>query len=270
MSETSLGYPVETIRGRARPMCVKQYCEAFAYPFRRENLGVLALGMVVFAIIPAILSFVPIVGGVLGLCLDLGIVGYYALFLRSILHASMEGRDKIPAWPEMEHPTELLEEFFSIVAPFIISFLPLIILRATIAGVPALLSLGFILRSAVPDALAGSSPGIMFLSGLFLLLGWLYLPMAMLVWTYYGGNSILNPVAVLRTAWRTGPSYLLLVLLVASLVMAAASVSLIQGGFIASFGSSLLVFYALIVALRILGTHYQRNREKLGWERHKA
>jgi hypothetical protein len=249
---------------------VKRYFEAFAYPFRRENLGVLGLGIFVLAIIPAILSFVPIAGGALGLCIDLGIVGYYALFLQSILHASMEGRPELPAWPEMQHPTDLLEDFFSIIAPFMVSFLPLIVLRASIAGLSALQSMGFILRSAVPAALAGSSPGMMLLSGILLAGGWLYLPMAILVWTYYGGSSILNPVAVLRTAWRTGPSYLLLVFLVASLVMAAASVSLIPGKFITMFGSSLLVLYALIVAMRMLGTHYRIHRERLGWEGRQA
>jgi hypothetical protein len=249
---------------------VTRYLEAFVYPFRRENLGVLGLGIFVLSIVPAILSIIPVPGGTLGLCLDLGIVGYYALFLQSILHASMEGRPELPAWPEMEHPTDLLEDFLSIVAPFIISFLPLIVLRASIAGLSALDSAGFIFRSAVPAALAGSSPVMMLISVMLLIGGWLYLPMAILVWTFYGGTSILNPVAVVRTAWRTGPSYLLLVLLVASMVIAAWSVSLIPGRFITTLGSSLLVLYALIVAMRLLGTHYRVHRERLGWEERRA
>jgi hypothetical protein len=260
----------DTNAGGGRPTGVKRYFEAFGYPLRRENLGVLALGIFVLSIVPALLSIAPIAGGTLGICLDLGIVGYYALFLQSILHASMAGRDGIPAWPEMEHPTDLLEDFFSIVAPFIISFLPLIILRASIAGLSALQSTGFILRSAVPAGLEGSSPAMMLLSGLLLVGGWLYLPMAILVWTYYGGTSILNPIAVVRTAWSTGPTYLLLVLLVASMVTAAWAVSLIPGKFITTFGSSLLALYSLIVAMRMLGTHYLIHRERLGWEERQA
>src|SRR5205809_2463432 len=140
--------------------------------------------------------------------IDFLILAYYAVFLRSILHASMEGREELPLWPEMSHPTDLAEEVFSIVAPFIVSFFPLIILRASIAGIGALQSLGFIVQSALPVPLLESSPWVGVLSTLLLIGGWLYLPMAILVWVFFGGSSILNPIAVARSAWRTGPSYL--------------------------------------------------------------
>jgi hypothetical protein len=162
---------------------------------------------------------------------------------------------------------ELANEFFTIVAPFLISFLPVIILRASAAGWVALQSSGFIHRTSMPVALAeGSLPRISIELAL-VALGWLYLPMAMLAWTFYGGSSILNPVAVAKAAWSTGFSYLLLAGMIWMMVTAAWAVSLIPGEFITSFGSSLLVFYSLIVAIRLVGTHYRLHREQLGWER---
>jgi len=239
---------------------VKAYVDAFTYPLRRENLGMLVVGLFVLSFLPTLLSYVPIGGGILSFAIDLFLLGYYALFLQS-------GQDRIPAWPEAEHPVDLFGECLAIAAPFLISFLPLILLRASAAGYSALQSAGFILRSSMPVFLVeGTSWRIGLETGL-VILGWLYLPMAILVQTFHGGAALLNPIAVARSAWRTGPSYLLLSFLVWAMVTAAWAVSLIPGKFITAFGSSLLVFYALIVAVRLLGTHYRANRDRLGWER---
>ena len=246
---------------------MRRYFEAFSYPLRRGNAGVLLLGVAVLVIVPSVLSVVPLGGSLAGIGIDLFLTGYYALFLRSILHASMEGRDDFPAWPDLERPTDLIEDFFSLVAPFIVSFLPLILLRASASGFAALQSMGFLFRSAVPAGLSQASPGYALLSVGLLILGWLYLPMAILVWTYYGGASILNPIVVARSAWRTGASYLLLVVLVAAMISGAWGLSLLPEGFLTSIGSSLLAFYALVVAMRMLGTHYRIHRETLEWER---
>jgi hypothetical protein len=246
---------------------VKPVVDAFRYPLRRQNLGMLVLGLFVLSFLPTLFSFIPIGGGVVSGVIDFFLLGYYALFLQSILHATMSGEDRIPAWPDAHHPFELFEELLAIVAPFIVSFLPLILLHASAAGFSALQSSGFILRSSMPAFLADGTPWRIGLEAALLIAGWLYLPMAILVQTFYGGSALLNPVAVARAAWQTGPSYLLLAFLVWAMVTAAWAVSLIPGQFITAFGSSLLVFYALIVAVRLLGTHYRTYRERLGWER---
>jgi hypothetical protein len=246
---------------------VKPIIDAFRYPIRRENLGMLVMGLFILSFLPTILSYVPIGGGVLASVIDLFLLGYYALFLQSILHATMLGQDRIPAWPDAHHPFELFEETLAIAAPFVVSFFPLILLRASAAGFSALQSSGFILRSSMPVFLADGTSWRIGLELVLVLAGWLYLPMAILVQTFYGGAALLNPIAVARSAWQTGPAYLLLAFLVWAMVTAAWAVSLIPGQFITAFGSSLLVFYALIVAVRLLGTHYRTHRERLGWER---
>jgi hypothetical protein len=226
----------------------------------------LVLGLFVLSFLPTIFSFIPIGGGVSGV-IDLFLLGYYALFLQSILHATMSGKDRIPAWPEAHQPFELFEECLAIAAPFVVSFLPLVLLRASAAGVSALQSSGFILRSSMPVFLADGTSWRIGLEAALVLIGWLYLPMAILVQTFHGGAALLDPIAVAKAAWETGPSYLLLAFLVWAMVTAAWAVSLIPGKFITAFGSSLLVFYSLIVAVRLLGTHYRTHRERLGWER---
>lgn len=227
----------------------------------------LVLGLFVLSFLPTVLSYLPIGGSLLAGVVDLFLLGYYALFLQSILHATMSGQDRIPAWPDAHHPFELFEECLAIAAPFLVSFLPLILLRASAAGFSALQSSGFVLRSSMPVFLADGTSWRIGLESALVLLGWLYLPMAVLVQTFYGGAALLNPIAVARAAWETGPSYLLVAFLVWAMVTAAWAVSLIPGNFITAFGSALLVFYALIVAVRLLGTHYRTYRERLGWER---
>ena len=248
-------------------MGVNPYGAAFAFPFRRENAGPLIFGLFVLTVIPAALSAVPIGGGAIGSVFDLLLTGYYAVFLQSILHTSMQGDDRMPAWPEFSSPVELLEDFLIIVTPFVVSFLPLILLHVSAAGFASLQSAGFLVRSAVPGVLADGSAGRIGLEIPLIVLGWLYLPMAVLAGTFFGSTSILNPVAVAKAVWSIGPSYLLVAAAIWAMVTAAWAVSLIPGRFLTSFGSSLLVFYALIVAIRLLGTHYRLNRERLGWER---
>jgi hypothetical protein len=246
---------------------VKAYLQAFTFPFRKDHLGVVVFGLFVLWLVPLVLGISPLGGGIVAGLIDLGLLGYYALFLQSILHATMEGKDRIPAWPEMNSPMELFQDFFTIIAPFIVSFLPLILLHASVAGFDALASSGFILRSALPAFLQEGSVGRPFVGIALLILGWLYLPMAVLAWSFFGGTSILNPVSVAKAAWSTGASYLLVVFLVWAMVTSAWAVSLIPGQYLTAFGSSLLVFYALIVAVRLVGLHYRINRQRLGWER---
>jgi hypothetical protein len=100
-----------------------------------------------------------------------------------------------------------------------------------------------------------------------LVVGWLYLPMATIAAAVHGNSSILNPVAVARAAWSIGPSYLGVAATIWAMLTAAWSVSLIPGGILTTFGSTLLVFYCLVVSSRLLGIHYRLNRERLGWQR---
>lgn len=259
--------PRETDSRGRRPTGVIPYVEAFAFPFRKDHLGIVVFGLFVLTVVPAALAFIPIGGGAVSGALDLVFLAYYAVFLQSILHATMQGSDRIPPWPDFTSPLELFGNLLTIAAPFAASFLPVILVHASMAGISALSSSGYILQAAVPAVLAEGSAWHHAVVLPLVLLGWLYLPMAILAWSFFGGTSILNPVAVFKAAWSTGPSYLVVAFLVWLMVTAAWAVSLIPSRFITSFGSSLLVFYALIVGIRLVGLHYRLHRARLGWER---
>jgi len=237
---------------------VKRLLEAFRYPFAYGNAFILILGVAVMSVF----SWLAV-----GLLLEAAFLGYYALYLRAILSASMEGENRIPAWPDWDHWGDFIQDVFSMLAPFAVSFAPLLIFRVLHDGADHLASLGYVFSSALPSGLLLSSPASTVLSILLFLLGWLYLPMAMLVWTFYGGASILNPVAVARTAWQTGPTYLLMSALIAGLVSAAWCVSLVPSPMLTTFGASMLTFTALVIAMRMLGTFYRMHRDRLGWDR---
>jgi hypothetical protein len=248
---------------------VKRYFEAFAYPFTGDNGIVMVVGVAVLSFLPTLYSLLPLSSGYWGFGLGFVFLSYYAIYLRSILHSSMDGKEHLPPWPDWEHPEGAFEEIVSILAPFMVSFLPLILLRIGVGGLADFRSLGFFFHSTLQPQLTSNSAWATVASALLLIFGWLYLPMAVLVWTYYGGWSIFNPVAVARTAWRTGPGYLALSLLIAILISAAWSMTLLPASWLTTFGTSLLVFYALVVSMRMLGTHYNEHRVRLGWEQAK-
>jgi hypothetical protein len=131
-------------------MGVNPYWAAFAFPFKRENAGPLVFGLFFLTLLPTALGAVPIGGAGLALVVDLLLTGYYVVFLHSILKTTMVGDDRMPSWPEFSSPWELFEDSLAIAAPFVVSFLPLILLRVSAVGMGALQSAGFLLRSAVP------------------------------------------------------------------------------------------------------------------------
>lgn len=237
---------------------MKRLFEAFAYPFAYGNAFILILGVGVMSVLSWFTA---------GHFLQLVFFGYYALYLQAILSTSMEGENRLPFWPDWSHYDDFLQDMLSMLAPFGVSFLPLLVFRALHEGAGNLASPAFVLSTALPSGLLLSSPATAILSTLLFAWGWLYLPMAMLVWTFYGSASMFNPVAVARAAWATGPTYLLMCVLVAALVSAAWCVTLAPSPMLTTFGASMLIFTALVIAVRMLGTFYRMNRETLGWDR---
>lgn len=235
--------------------------EAFAFPFRRDHLGILAVGVFVLSLLPAGLSFFPKYW-----YLQLIVLACYAVFLRSILHATMNGEDRIPAWPEIDGWEDALQDVVSVAAPFVVSFAPAFAVHAIRVGVDGVPDPVLVLSACMPVGLAVGSPALLAVEVVLIAAGWLYLPMATLAWTFYGGWAIFNPVAVAKAAWSTGPSYLVLCFLVWITVTAAWAVSLVPAPLLTAFGSSLLALYALIVAARLVGLHYRAHRATLDWE----
>jgi pSer/pThr/pTyr-binding forkhead associated (FHA) protein len=71
---------------------------AFAFPFRRNGLILLASGAVFFVILNFASRFVGIVGVVIGVFCS----GYLFTFLKCIITTTALGDDEMPDWPEFE------------------------------------------------------------------------------------------------------------------------------------------------------------------------
>jgi len=94
--------------------------------------------------------------------------------------------------------------------------------------------------------------------------------MALLVWSYFGGNSVLNPYTVIRRVPRAGGSYLLLVGVIAALLvgwwLGVGLLAMLPLDWLRSALSVFSLFYVLCVAMRMIGLHYFSNRDRMGWE----
>ncbi|HEU4338713.1 MAG TPA: hypothetical protein VFS19_01480 [Planctomycetota bacterium] len=252
------------------------FLRAFAYPLRGNNLWVLVASVAAY-VLPQILAWLFPISGWVAACFQAALVLYFALFLQSILESSMAGKDSFPAWPE--HPSSLayLESVFGILGPYVVSFLPLIALRCIYADFGNLGRKGFgvvtlFLSGPIPQAVPNSPAWFEPISWVLATVGMAYLPMALLIWSFFGGNAVLNPFIVIQNALRAARSYLVTVVLVSGLLLAwwgASALVLPQIPF--SWARGLLeafsLAYALCVSMRLIGLHYFLNRETLQWER---
>jgi hypothetical protein len=251
------------------------YLRCLGYPFRKSNLPLMLLGALVFVVVPSIFSLIPL-SGVLVLIVQLFLVAYYAVFLHSILGASMEGRDEFPAWPEHPGVQDLAEEIFALAGPYVVSFLPLIALRCAYANFGALAErawgiAGMILSGPLPYQLPEVPSWFEPLSWALAALGLLYLPMALLAWSFYGGSAVLNPIAMVRSIRQMGLSYLIVVAGIVAILCGVWGLGRVTARLHAdglrSLADALVLFYALAVMMRLIGTHYFLNRDKLEWEK---
>src|SRR5207245_345997 len=133
------------------------------------------LGCVVFVGIPTFISLIPF-AGLLALIVQVFLVAYYAVFLHSMLRASMAGRDDFPGWPEHAGVQDLGGEIFALAGPYVISFLPLIALRCAYAdfgalGARAWGTAGFFLSGPLPYSLPQTPPWFVPLSWMLAGLG---------------------------------------------------------------------------------------------------
>jgi len=252
------------------------FLRAFAFPLQGTNLWVLVAAVAAY-VLPQVLAWLFPISGWVAACFQAALVLYFALFLQSILESSMAGKDTFPAWPE--HPSALayLESVFGILGPYVVSFLPLIALRCVYADFGNLGRKGFavvttFLSGPIPQAVPNSPAWFEPVSWCLAAVGMAYLPMALLIWSFFGGNAVLNPFIAIQNALRAARSY-------------AVTVGLISGLLLAWWGGSPLVLeripwslvrsvlavfslaYVLCVAMRLIGLHYFLNRETLQWER---
>lgn len=214
----------------------------FSYPFRGNGLWMMLTGSVVFALVEFASHF-SIVAWVI-------LMGYGALYCRGIIHSSALGESDGPAWPDLQGNmrAEVYGACLQVIGATLVSFLPSI-----------LLSLG----SDRNDTLAAAVlPAYV--------LGFLYLPMALLAVLMFDSVAAVNPMVVIPAILRIPGIYAgvtLLLLLLAGLkagiyllLETALPIPILPG-----LLASLVGFYFLTVSARMLGVLYHSQRHRIGW-----
>lgn len=230
--------------------------DSLAYPFRRANAAILGVAAL-FACLPPIVAFLlpdlPYVGLIAGM-VELVVLGYLLLFLHSVMEATTKGEDEFPGWPDVTDASSMGSEVCHVLFPLVVSFLPL---------------LGYVVGWAFTHG--GDPMGsrqVAILAGLGAL-GLVYLPMAMLVFSFYGEWAMLNLVAVGRSIVRAWRDYLTVVVFLVGLGLAhaflAAGVARLPAVLACPLAAGLVIYF-LAVAMRAIGLLYRRNKARLGWE----
>lgn len=227
--------------------------DAMRYPFRRANLPVVALGAAFACLPPIVYSLLPALPyvGIIGLLVEAVILGYLVLFFWAVMESGTKGEADFPGWPDLTTGHDFLSRILHVVGPPVICFLPMIAFWAwaMIEGGPW-----------VPWR-------IWTLAGLALA-GFVYLPIAMLIFSYFGELAVFNVVGALRSVARMAADYSKVLLLLAVLLIANAAAGWAVVRLPPIVGvplAALTGFLFMTIGMRAIGLLYHRNRDRLGW-----
>jgi len=233
--------------------------DAVVYPFRGQNLGLMGVGAG-FACVPplvwAVLPQLPYVG-LIGLAIESLVLGYIMLFFYAVMESGTRGEPVLPGWPQMDDTREMMNRVLHMLAPLIFSFLPMI---------------AFWLYLGISGALQGVSmitPARLWITVGLGFGGLCYLPIALLIFHFYGEIQILNVIAAGRSIFRMPGDYAAVVVLLLVLFGLHGVVSWLTAGLPAFLSVPLAAlggFYIFTVAMRAIGLMYHRNRERLQWD----
>lgn len=229
--------------------------EALAFPLRRDNAIFLAFGTGLCSVPPVIAYLLPALPyvGIIALIVEAVVLCYVLVYFQSVLETSMRGDAKLPMWPQDELQ-ELLGKAFHVIVPLALSFMPLV---------------AFVVWRVFTTGSWALEGGMLAAAVALFALGVLYLPVALLIFSFYGETAILNIVAAVRAIERIGVAYFGVV----ALVLVLFGAYTVVGAFMVRWpmvlavpAGSCLFFYCMMVAMRAVGLLYVRHKERLGWE----
>ncbi len=224
---------------------------AFIYPFRGAGVLVLIFTAILF-------SALGIMGGIFGILIKIGAVGYLFSYMQNIIHATAAGEAHMPELPGMD---DIFGGFLRLAGTVAISFgLTLCLLIAKFNDVDIPVSVIMIT----------------------ILLGCFYFPMAFLVVAMKDNVLACNPLVVVPSILRVPLPYLVTVILFAGIFgfqQLGSLISTVAGSVVFSTMDmstfiialafrivwSFTSVYLLTVNMRIMGLLYATQKEKLGW-----
>jgi hypothetical protein len=234
---------------------------ALGYPFQKENRGFLLWGAILFTLPPLVYSLLPNLPyvGTIGLVIESGIFSYMILFAQSVLETATRQDERLE-WPELSDAQTMASEVFQIAIPVIVSFLPVIALFVywTISG-------AFLGKPDHPV----TALRVLSLTG-GIIMGAIYLPMALLAYSFYGETAVVKFWAIFAAIARVWSDYWKVVALLVGLFFLHGGLTAIAFRWpppVAVPVVALVLYYTMVAGVRAIGLIYRRNRERLGWER---
>lgn len=228
---------------------------ALSFPFRGNNPVILASGVLFASLPPVIGDLLPALPyvGLVGAILQGLVAGLVLLWSHEVMTSAMKGDEELPSWPAIDDLSEMVSQALHVLAPFAISFLP---------------AIAFFVWWQVSREGAAMTPGALLVGGAATLVGLLYLPMGLLVFSYYGEAAIFHVPLVVRSSWRAGRDYWAVVGLLAALALAFAPLSIWIGSWprlLANPAGALAGILFLTVTMRAVGLLYRRHQADLAW-----
>lgn len=214
----------------------------FVAPFRGNGPIILIGGTIFFGLLN-IAGFLPFIG----LFVSVFGAGYMAAYLLSVITTSARGDEELPTWPDF---TDFWNDIIQ----------PCLLLAGTMA-----LCLGPAIAYRVYAAFWPDAPEWPYWA--LLAAGGFYLPMALLGVALCDGLHGVNPLVGFRSIALVPGPYLVTCLVLGLLYGAGElgarlwSAVPIVGALVAGFVS----LYLAVVQMRLLGTLYHANRDRLNW-----
>lgn len=232
----------------------------FKYPFGPGGIPLLVFGTILFIGLDFLVTWGWRVRYVaINVVSYVGIIalfsaGYLSAYLQKVVHASAQGEDDVPGWPEFSNWWD------DIVMPFLL---------ALWAGVASFApAFGYMFYHLYAD----TEMSLTLLFPLFAL-GFLYFPMALLAVAMSNSFLAVNPLVVLPAITRLNLEYVAATVVFFALVLTRYLSETLLHRFVPvpllpTVVSGFLALYFLAAEMRLLGTMYYANRKRLAWFRH--
>jgi hypothetical protein len=213
------------------------------YPLEKDGLVILIVGAIFFTIA----DFAARWAFIIGIFVWLFAMGYLCRYFLSVVSESAEGRSSPPGWPDFE-PGSSVSAGFSALLKFIS---------------PAILSYA----SAACYYFFGPKK-LDDLFGVLVVAGSLYYPMGLTAVAVFDDLSALNPVAIIRSAFRVPLKYVatcIIFMLLLYLNYLRQKHLIIHVPILGALLRWFILLYLWTMAMHLLGMFYYTNRHKLQW-----
>jgi hypothetical protein len=228
----------------------QQLMSAFTYPATGRGPWLLLGWFVAYAFLSFlgfVLSIVPFAGLILVPVVAL-MIATFICYLTKIIGETARGEDAPPDWPDITCLWEqLLRPLLLMVAAGAVSFGPI-----------GLCNVARFHEVAIPPVVDWS----------LLMLGLAYFPMALLAVALYESIAGLNPILVVRSIFRVGPSYFTALLIMAWIYFLGWLSMIYVLPYVPMFGGVLsggVLMYMLMAEMRILGLIYRYHEDRIDW-----